>query len=42
MKKADYKKLVIQMLNYLDESDDRFLQQIYTLIKKHLERKGGR
>lgn len=41
MKKADYKKLVIQMLDYLDESDNYFLWQIYTLIKKHLERKRG-
>lgn len=42
MKNEDCKKLVIQMLNYLDESDTAFLRQIYTLIKKHLERKRGR
>ncbi len=38
--KVDYKKLIIEMLEYLDETDFAFLQKIYTLIKKHLERKG--
>lgn len=38
----DYKKLIMQMLENLDESDAGFLRQIYTLIKRHLERKRGR
>ena len=38
----DYKNLIIEMLEYLDESDIIFLRQIFTLIKKHIERKGRR
>lgn len=41
MKNENCKKLIIQMINCLDESDNYFLWQIYTLIKKHLERKRG-
>lgn len=36
----DYKKLINAMLSRLDESDLRFLVQIYTIVKKHLEKKG--
>lgn len=42
MKKEGYTKIIIEMLNHLDESDITFLSQIYTLIKKHLERKRRR
>lgn len=41
MKNEEYKKIIIEMLNYLNDSDIVFLKQIYTLIKKHLERKRG-
>lgn len=41
MNGIDCKKLIIEMLECLDESDNTFLRQIYTLIKKHLERKRG-
>lgn len=42
MKTEDCKKIIIEMLEYLDESDIIFLRQIYTLIKKHIERKRRR
>lgn len=42
MDSNDYKKLINTMLSCLDESDLRFLIQIYTIIKRHLERKGER
>ncbi len=33
------KKIIMEMLEYFDESDLIFLRQIYTLINRHLERK---
>lgn len=42
MKNEEYKKIIVEMLNYLNDSDIVFLKQVYTLIKKHLERKRGR
>lgn len=36
----EYKKVIIQLLDQLDESDFRFLKQLYIIIKKHLEKKG--
>lgn len=41
MKNGDYKKIIIEMLNYLDDSDITFLKKIYTLIKRHIERGRG-
>lgn len=41
MKNEEYKKIIVEMLNYLDDSDIVFLKKIYTLIKKHIERKRG-
>lgn len=35
----DCKKIIIELLEYLDESDIVFLKQIYTLIVRHIERK---
>lgn len=40
MDKNMYVKIIIQMLNSFDEADQQFLKQLYTLIKKHIERKG--
>ncbi len=42
MKNEEYKKIIIEMLNYLDDSDIAFLRKIYTLIKRHIERERGR
>lgn len=42
MNVSDCKKTIMQMLEYLDESDLIFLRQIYTLINKYLERKRRR
>lgn len=36
----DYKKLIIDMLRNLDESDDKFLIQIYTIVHRHIEKRG--
>lgn len=36
-----YKKIIIELVEKLEESDERFLKQLYTIIKKHLERKEG-
>ena len=36
----DYKELVINMLRELDESDNRFLIQIYTIVHRHMEKRG--
>lgn len=37
----DYKKIIIKMLDEVDEKDIRFLKQIYTIIKRHLDKKKG-
>lgn len=34
------KNLIIEMVHKIDDSDTKFLIQIYTIIKRHLERKG--
>lgn len=39
MKKDEIVKIINGLLEYLDETDITFLSQIYTLIKKHIERK---
>ena len=41
MKNEEYKKIIVEMLDYLNDSDIVFLKQICTLIKKHLERNRG-
>lgn len=33
---------IIEMFQRFDESDNLFLKQVYTIVKKHLERKGRR
>lgn len=42
MNNEEYKAIINQLLNRLDDSDNKFMKQIYTLVKKHLERKGKR
>ena len=43
MKKPDeYKEYIMEMLDKLDSSDETFLRQLISLIRKHLERKRGR
>lgn len=37
----EYLILIDQLLKCLNESDLRFMRQIYTLLKKHLERTNG-
>ena len=34
-----YKDAIIKLLEQIDESDEVFLRQIYTIIKKHIERR---
>lgn len=36
----EYKRLIMKMLGEISEEDDLvFLQQIYTLVKRHMEKK---
>lgn len=42
MENEEYIKIIIEMFQKLDNTDNQFLKQIYTLFKKHLERKGRR
>lgn len=38
----EYKRLIIEMLEKIKEDNDIiFLKQIYTLIKRHIEKDGG-
>lgn len=34
------KELIITMVKKIDEQDKKFLRQVYTIIKRHLERRG--
>lgn len=34
----DYGELIIEMVHKMDKSDDIFLRQIYTIVKKHSEK----
>lgn len=36
------KEFVIEMIKKIDDSDTKFLTQIYTIIKRHLDKKGRR
>lgn len=38
----EYKKLILKMLDDISDTDTVFLQQIYTLFKRHMERAGRR
>lgn len=41
MKNEEYKNKIMEMLNKLDESDERFLKQLCILLRNHLKRKNG-
>lgn len=32
------KQLIIGMVKKIDDSDEKFLRQLYTILKRHLER----
>lgn len=36
------KQLIIEMVKRIDDSDEKFLRQIYTILKRHLERAQGK
>lgn len=36
------KNFVIEMMKKVDDSDKKFLLQIYTIVKRHLDKKGRR
>lgn len=36
----NYKKLIIEMIQDIDKSEDKFLIQIYTIIHRHIEKRG--
>ena len=42
MKNDISKDFVIEMVKKVDDSDKKFLLQVYTIIKRHLDRKGRR
>lgn len=42
MKNDISKNFVIEMVKKVDESDKKFLLQIYTIVKRHLDKKGRR
>lgn len=33
----DYKKLIIDMIQDMDKSDDKFLMQIYIIVHRHMD-----
>ena len=42
MKNDISKDFVIEMMKKVDASDEKFLLQVYTIIKRHLDKKGRR
>lgn len=40
MKNDVSKQFVIEMMKKVDDSDKKFLLQIYTIIKRHLDKNG--
>lgn len=36
----DYREVVIKMVRKIDETDHKFLLQIYTIIHRHIEKRG--
>ena len=42
MKNNISKDFVIEMLKKVEDSDQVFLRQVYTIIKRHLDKKGRR
>lgn len=36
------KEFIIELVQKVDDADQKFLRQMYTIIKKHLEREGKR
>ncbi len=36
----DYKKLIIDMIQGMDKSDNKFLIQVYTIVHRHIEKRG--
>lgn len=39
MNSEDLKRIIIGTVRQLDESDVRFLRQVYTIVKRYFERK---
>ena len=42
MNGENYKKVISSMLKEIDSNDFMFLKQLYTIIIRHLERRGRR
>lgn len=42
MKNDISKEFVIEMVKKVDESNKKFLLQLYTIVKRHLDKKGRR
>lgn len=42
MKNDISKEFVVEMVKKVDESDKKFLLQLYTIVKRHLDKKGRR
>ena len=38
----DYKVWILKLLGEIEDSDVLFLNQIYTIMKKHVEKNGGK
>ena len=42
MKNDISKEFVVEMVKKVDESDKKFLLQLYTIVKRHMDKKGRR
>lgn len=38
---VDYGALIIELVQQIDKSDYNFLKQVYTIIHRHIKKRGG-
>lgn len=38
---VDYGTLIIELVQKMDKSEYKFLKQVYTIIHRHIEKRGG-
>lgn len=36
----DYGKMIIELIEEMDESDYKFLMQVYTIVHRHIKKRG--
>lgn len=40
IQEPDYGELIIEMVHKIDKTDTKFLMQVYTIMHRHIEKRG--